>query len=194
MVELIWIWNLNWIWIENPRGKEIEKQLENSGKKKRAKQPSRPTKPSCARARAPSVSDRRAPPVGADPRLSSLSPSRCLVGTPCRRFGLSCARASMPLSHVPRSSVPSPLLQPLACVDRAHARQDCRAHVATQLQTGTPTPSTSPCTPPLPPALLISPLPTHPSCARPFFKLAGASPSPSPLRPNSSPVELDRRL
>jgi hypothetical protein len=84
-----------------------------------------------------------------------------------------------------------PLL--LACVDRAHARRDRRAHVATQLQTGTLTPSTSSRTPHFPPASLISPLPTHPSCARRFFKPAGASPSPGPLRPNSSPVELDRR-
>jgi hypothetical protein len=48
-------------------------------------------------------------------------------------------------------------------------------------------------TPPPPLASLISPLPTHPSCARPFFKLAEASPSPGLLRPNPSPVELDRR-
>jgi hypothetical protein len=46
---------------------------------------------------------------------------------------------------------------------------------------------------PLPPASFISPLPTHPSCARLFFKLAGACPSPGPLRPIPSPVELGRR-
>jgi hypothetical protein len=46
---------------------------------------------------------------------------------------------------------------------------------------------------PLPPASLISPLPTHPSCARLFFKLARASPLPGPLRPISSPVELGDR-
>jgi hypothetical protein len=44
MVELIWIWNLNWIWIENPREKEMEKPLENPEKKKKAKQPSRPSR------------------------------------------------------------------------------------------------------------------------------------------------------
>jgi hypothetical protein len=39
-------------------------------------------------------------------RPSSLSPSRCSVGSPCRRFGLLCARASVPLSRGPRSPVP----------------------------------------------------------------------------------------
>jgi hypothetical protein len=80
------------------------------------------------------------------------------VGSPCRRFGLLCARAYVPLSHDPRSLVP--LLQPLACADRAHARRDRRAHVTTQLQTGTPTPSTSPRTPhfPLPRSFCLCPL------------------------------------
>jgi hypothetical protein len=36
MVELVWIWNLIWIWIENPREKEIEKQLENPRKKRQS--------------------------------------------------------------------------------------------------------------------------------------------------------------
>jgi hypothetical protein len=41
--------------LKNPIEKEIEKELENPEKKKRRKQPSRPTKPSqvaCPRARA----------------------------------------------------------------------------------------------------------------------------------------------
>jgi hypothetical protein len=50
----------------------------------------------------------------------------------------------------------------------------------------------SPHTPP-PPASLILPLHTHPSCAQSFFKLTGASPSPGPLRPNPPPVELSHR-
>jgi hypothetical protein len=75
------------------------------------------------------------------------------VGSHCRRFGSSCARASVPLSRGPRSPVLSPLLQPLAYADRAHARRDRHAHVTTQLQTSTPTPSTSPRTPPPPPCL-----------------------------------------
>jgi hypothetical protein len=51
--------------------------------------PSRPTRPSPARTRAPLVPDRRAPPVGARVRASLhfLSPSRCSVGPTCgRRF------------------------------------------------------------------------------------------------------------
>jgi hypothetical protein len=86
--------------------KIIEKELENPKKEKRRKQPNRPTKPSFARA--PSGSDRWAPRVGADPRPSSLSPSRCLVGSPYRRFGPLCARASVSLSRGPRSPVPPP--------------------------------------------------------------------------------------
>jgi hypothetical protein len=62
----------------------------------------------------------------------------------------SCVCAAVP--RAPLAS-PSPLLQLLTCADRAHARRDRRAHVTTQLQTGTPTPSTSPRTPPLPPCL-----------------------------------------
>jgi hypothetical protein len=103
--------------------KKIEKELENPEKKKKRKQPSRPTKPSFARA--PSVSDRWAPPVGGDPHPSSLSPSRCLVVSPCRRFGPLCTHASVPCPVGPaRQSLPL-LLQPLACADRAHARRDC---------------------------------------------------------------------
>jgi hypothetical protein len=71
----------------------MEKQLENSEKKKMAKHPSWPTKPS--RARAPSVSDRRAPPVGADPRLSSFLPlvvwwGRLVGASVCRALARLC--------------------------------------------------------------------------------------------------------
>jgi hypothetical protein len=48
MFEFIWIWNLVWIWIWKPYRKEKEKALEIPEKKKRRKQPSRPTKPSQA--------------------------------------------------------------------------------------------------------------------------------------------------
>ena len=135
----------------------MEKQLENSKKKKRAKQPSRPTKPS--RANAPSVSDRRAPPIGADPRPSSLSPSRCSVGSPCRRFSLLCARASMPLSRGPRSPVPPPpstahMREPRTRTPRSPRP---RRHPAPNRH---PTPSTSPRTPhfPLPLSFRLCPL------------------------------------
>jgi hypothetical protein len=114
------------------------------------------------------------------------------VGSPCRCFGPLCARASVPLSHGPRSPVPPLLLQPLACADRAHTPRSPRPrrHLAPNRH---PDPSTSPRTPHFPLASLISPLRTHPSFARRFFKPAGASPSPGPLRPNSSLVELGRR-
>jgi hypothetical protein len=101
-----------------------------------------------------------------------------------------CLRVCAAVPRAPLAS-PSPLLQPLACADRAHARRDRRAHIATQRQTGFPTPSSSPRIPPPPPASLISPLHTHPSCAHPFFKVAGASPPPGLLRPNLPLVELD---
>jgi hypothetical protein len=35
MFELVWIWNLVWIWIENPRENKIEKQLEIPWKKRK---------------------------------------------------------------------------------------------------------------------------------------------------------------
>jgi hypothetical protein len=50
-----------------------------------------------------------------------------------------------------------------------------------------------PTYPHLPPASLILPLHTHPSCAHPFFKLTGASPSPGLQRPNPPLVELGHR-
>jgi hypothetical protein len=37
MVELVWILNLIWIWIESPREKEMENQLENPRKKEKGK-------------------------------------------------------------------------------------------------------------------------------------------------------------
>jgi hypothetical protein len=189
MFELAWIWKLVWIWIENLEKinrKAIPKSLE---KKKTHFGPIgliSPAARACPRPRAPGL--RQADPACRHrPAPLFLSPSCCSVGSPCRCFGPSSARTSVPLSRGPHSPVPSPLLQPLTCADHTHACRDRRAHVATQLQTGNPTPSTSPHTPPPPPASHISPLPTHPSCAHPFFKLAGASPSPGLLRPNPPP-------
>jgi hypothetical protein len=68
----------------------MEKQLENPGKKKKPKQPSRPSsaQPGRARprARAPAPPDRWAPPVsGGSLPARSLSPSICPVGPGCRR-------------------------------------------------------------------------------------------------------------
>jgi hypothetical protein len=100
-----------------------------------------------------------------------------------------CSRVHVAVPR-PRLASPSPLPQPLTCADRAHARRDRYAHVTSQRQNDITTPSSSPRTPPPPPASLISPLHTHLSCTHPFFKLAGASPSPGLLRPNPPPVEL----
>jgi hypothetical protein len=72
-------------------------------------------------------------PIGASARYALACLCRCPVGP---------AHQSLPL-----------LLQPLACADRTHARRDRHTHVATQLQTGTLTPSTSPRTPHFPPRL-----------------------------------------
>jgi hypothetical protein len=73
MFELVSIWNLNWIWIENPREKEMEKQIENPGKKKKPKQPSGPS--SAQPGRAPALPDRWVPPIsgGSLPRAPFLS-------------------------------------------------------------------------------------------------------------------------
>jgi hypothetical protein len=129
-------------------------------------------------------------PIGAvSSQFAGLLPLY-LVGSPCQRPGPLCARAPVAVPRAPLAS-PCPLLQPLAYADRADARRDHRAHIASQRQTGIPTPSSSPRTPPPPPASLISPLHTHPSCAHPFFKLVGASLSLGSLRPNSPPVRLD---
>jgi hypothetical protein len=114
------------------------------------------------------------------------------VGSPCRCFGPLCAHASVPLSRGPRSPVPPPPPS-TACLRRPRTRTPRsprpRRHPAPNRH---PDPLYKSPHTPLPPTSLISPLPTHPSCARRFFKPARASPSPGPLRPNSSPVELNR--
>jgi hypothetical protein len=171
--------------------KRNRKGIRKSREKEKRKQPSRPTKPSFARV--PLVSNRWAPPVGADPRPSSLSPSRCSVGSPCRRFDPLCARASVSLSRGPAHQSPPPppstarLHGPRARTSRSLRP---RHHPAPNWH---PDPLYNPPHTQLSPALLISPLPTHPSCARRFFKPAGSSPSPGPLRSNWSLVELGRR-
>jgi hypothetical protein len=139
--------------------------LENPWKIEKPFRPNRPTKPS--RARVPSVSDTRTLPVGADPRLS---PSRCSVGSPCRRFGPSCARATVSLSHGPRSPVPPP------------PRRQPRA----QLQTGTPAPSTSPRTPPPPPCLAHFATAHSPELRAPVFQARWSFPVARP--PASEPA------
>jgi hypothetical protein len=113
-------------------------------------------------------------------------------GSPYRRFSPLCARTYVPLSRRPHSPVPPPppstarLRGPRARTPRSPRP---RRHPAPNRHHD---PSTSPRTAHFPPASLISPLPTHPSCTRRFFKPIGASPSLGPMRPNSSSVELGR--
>jgi hypothetical protein len=170
--------------------------LENPSKIENPFRPNRPTKTSCARVPVPA----RPRSLTGGPRLSApthafllISPSLFCGATLSALWPVVCSRVCAAVSRASLASPFSPLLQPLASADHTHARRDCRAHVATQLQIGTPTPSTSPRTAPPPPASLISPLPTHLSCPRPFFKLTEASPSPGLLCPNPPPVELGRR-
>jgi hypothetical protein len=115
------------------------------------------------------------------------------VGSPCRCPGPSCARASVSLFHGPCLPVPLPSF------NRSPART---AHTHGEIAAPTSAPSAKPASRPhlqvpahphLPPASLISPLHTHPSCAHPFFKLTEAFPLPGLLRPNPPPVELGHR-
>jgi hypothetical protein len=169
---------------------QIEKQLEISGNRKSQFDPASPSRPSSACA--PAQYDRWSPPISGGSRARTPSPSLSLppcgptLSTPWP-VARSCVRVAV--LRAPLASL-SPLLQPLA---RVRAHRDRRAHVASRCQTNTSTPSSSPRTPSLPPASLISPLHTHPSCARPFFKLAGASPSLGLQRLNPPPAELSHR-
>jgi hypothetical protein len=63
----------------------------------------------------------------------------------------SCAYVAVP--RAPLAS-PSPLLQLYVCADRAHAHRDHPVHVASQRKIAVSTPSSSPCTHPLPPSLI----------------------------------------
>jgi hypothetical protein len=143
----------------------------------------------------PARADRRPRPVSGGSHARTLSPSLSLppcgpalsAPWPVVRSLVCVAVPGGPLASL------SPLLQPLTHADRAHAHRDRHAHVASQCQTSIPTPSSSPRTPPPPPASLILPLHTQPSCAHPFFKHAGASPSPCLLRMNPPPAELGHR-
>jgi hypothetical protein len=110
--------------------------------------------------------------VGVVARCALVRLCRCSAGHACQSLSTpSTARPRGPHTHTPRSPLPRRLPAP-------------NRH---------PNPSSSPRTPPPPPASLISPLHTHPSYAHPFFKLAGASPSPGLLRPNPPPAELGHR-
>jgi hypothetical protein len=73
MFELVWIWNLVWIWIENPRENKKEKQLEISWKKEKdfSAQSAQP-----GRARVPASPPHL--PATAHVRARPLSPSPSL--------------------------------------------------------------------------------------------------------------------
>jgi hypothetical protein len=100
----------------------------------------------------PARADRRPPPVRRSISRPHVSPSLSLP--PCGPA----LSASWPVVRscvcvaVPRATLASlsPLLQPLARADRTHTRRDRRSHVASQRQTGIPTPPQVPAHPHLP--------------------------------------------
>jgi hypothetical protein len=107
--------------------------------------------------------------VGALARRVLARLCRCSTGPACQSLSPpSTARLRGPCARTPRSPRP-----------RRHPAQNRHPDPLFKC----------PRTPP-PPASLISPLHTHPSCAHPFFKVAGASPPPGLLCPNPPPVEL----
>jgi hypothetical protein len=146
-----------------------------------------------ARARLPPspLSPPRGPVLPAPCPVSLPTFSLCPVGPPCRCPGPLLARACVSLFCGPR------LLVPLPSFNRSPA-WTARTHTDIAVPMSPPSAKPSSRPPPqvpththFPSASLISPLHTHLSCARPFFKLVGASSSPGLLRPNPPPVEPD---
>jgi hypothetical protein len=157
--------------LKSPRENKIEKQLEFLGKRKTLIRPRSAQSSPAPCALAPARADKR-------PRLLAvdLAPAFPLprshrhVGPSCRRLAQLARWPSPSLPSgvtlsapwpvvrsrvcvaVPRAPLasPSPLLQPLACADRAYARRDRCTHATSQRQTGILTPSSSPRTPPPP--------------------------------------------
>jgi hypothetical protein len=85
MSELVWIWNLVWIWIENPRENKIEEQLEIPWKKRKPIQP-KPTQSSPAGPRAllRRLTGGLHLSAAVSLRARSLPLSLCPVGLLCR--------------------------------------------------------------------------------------------------------------
>jgi hypothetical protein len=117
----------------------------------------------------------------------------CLVGSPRRCPGPLRAHAPVSLSCGSHLSVPLPSFN-------RSTERTARTHAETIAPTLPPSAKPSSRPPPQVPACthfpstsFISPLHTHLSCALPFFKLAGASPLPGLLRPNSPSSELAGR-
>jgi hypothetical protein len=110
------------------------------------------------------------------------------MGPPCRCPGPLRSRASVSLFLGPRLLVSLPSFN-RSPADHAHTHRDRRAHVASQRQTAVSTPPQVPAHTRFPSASFISPLHTHPSCASPFIKFAGAPPrkaSCARIRPQQS--------
>jgi hypothetical protein len=158
----------------------MEKQLENSEKKKRAKQPSWPIKPS--RAHAPSVSDRRAPPVGAHPRLYSFLPlpvrwGRLVGASACHAVARLC-RCPSGLAH---QSLPPPSTARLHGPHARTPRSPCpHRHPAPNWHLD---PSSSPHTPPLPPCLAHFASAHSPELRAPVLQARRSSPVARPPAP-----------
>jgi hypothetical protein len=156
--------------LKNPIEKEMEKELENSGKKKRRKQP-KPAQ-SAQPGRAPALSDRRTLPVSGNSPSRVLSLPRSLpsgaslsvpVFFPTRSLSLSVSRAR---SASRRAVAPHAPFSSLCAVDPTcqfrplHARRGpARAHSRTSLDFSATTPTHAPSS-----LLRASPVPhTHPS-------------------------------
>jgi hypothetical protein len=181
---------------KNKRKRNWEIHNKRKGKRSPATLPPRPFGP-LSPAKPPvcaSVSaDRRAPPVGATPRLLACSLPLCPVGLPHQRPGPLRAHAPMSLFREPRLTVPLPSFnRPPMWTARTHAETAALTSPPSAKPTSQPPPQVPACTH-FPPASFTLHLRTHLSCVHPFFKLAGAPLSPGLLHPNPPPAELARR-
>jgi hypothetical protein len=150
--------------------------------RKRARLPPSPLSPPCG-------------PVMSAPRLASSS-ALSLSAQWGLLVGALAHCALVRLCHCSAGTIcqsPPRLLQPLARADRLHARQDRLPHVAPSAKSLSRPPPQVPARTHFLSASFISPLHTHPSCARPFFKLVGAPLSLGLLHLNPPPAKLDRR-
>jgi hypothetical protein len=154
--------------------KEMEKELENPGKKKKSfrPKPAHQAQPHArARARAIAAPDRWTPPVSASrPARSPLSLARCLVGPTCRRQLPSPARplvsllrgpilpGAEPLPRTPLSSLSAPWTLPVSSAPLRARRGPACAHSLTSPDFSATTPAHAPSS-----LLRAPPVPrTHP--------------------------------